>query len=309
MLELSTILGLKILPLYVTILLGYIIVRFFNSRREDMASLLIYIIGPVVIFLASYKVQLNLAVASLPILLFILSSFLALLSLRVSKNIFHDNTKNILAFSAGTGNTGYFGIPLAIMLLSEDLANIYIFTVLASLLYESTVGFFVVAKGHYSIKHSLIKIVKLPSIYALILGLTCNINKVEFSTDLLNYLEYFKGAYAILGMMMIGMGLKGLAHVGIDKLFIGFAFGIKFIIYPVAVLLIIWIDSTFFMFFSSDLYKVMFIFSIVPMAGNTVAVASLLNVHPQKASLAVILSTFVSVFTIPLMVALFLDTF
>ena len=309
MFELTTTLGLKILPLYITILLGYIIVRFFNSKREDMASLLIYFIGPVVIFMASYKVQLNLAVATLPVLLFVLSSSLALISLRVSKNIFHDNTKNILAFSAGTGNTGYFGIPLAIILLSEDLANIYIFTVLASLLYESTVGFFVVAKGHYSIQQSLIKIVKLPSIYALILGLTCNVLKLEFSNDLLNYLEYFKGAYTILGMMMIGMGLKGLAHVGIDKLFMGFAFGIKFIIYPLTILCIIWVDSTFFHFFTSDLYRVMFIFAIVPMAGNTVAVASLLNVHPEKASLAVVVSAFVSIFTIPVMVAMFLDTF
>ncbi len=306
MLELTTTLGLKILPLYITIVLGYIMVRFFQARREGMASLLIYIIGPVVIFMASYKVQLNLAVVSLPILLFILSSTLSLISLRLSRGIFQDNTKNILAFSAGTGNTGYFGIPLAIMLLYENLANIYIFTVLASLLYESTVGFFVAAKGHYNIKQSLIKILKLPSIYALILGLTCNISKVEFSTDLLNYLEYFKGAYAILGMMMIGMGLKGLANVGIDKLFISFAFAIKFLIYPLAVLFIIWVDSQFFMFFSSDLYKVMFIFSIVPMAGNTVAVASLLNVHPEKASLAVILSTIVSIFTIPVMVAWFM---
>ena len=142
MFELTTTLGLKILPLYITIALGYIMVNFFQAKKESMASLLIYIIGPVVIFMASYKVQLNLAIAILPILLFVLSSFLALISLRFTKNIFPDNTKNILAFSAGTGNTGYFGIPLAIILLSEDLANIYIFTVLASLLYESTVGFF-----------------------------------------------------------------------------------------------------------------------------------------------------------------------
>jgi len=309
MLELTTTLGLKIFPLYITILLGYIMVRFFQANREVMASLLIYIIGPVVIFMASYKVQLNLAVVTLPILLFIVSSTLSLVSLRATKNIFHDNTNNILAFSAGTGNTGYFGIPLAIMLLSENLANIYIFTVLASLLYESTVGFFVVAKGHYSIKQSFIKIIKLPSIYALALGLTCNILKVELSDDLINYLDYFKGAYAILGMMMIGMGLKGLANVGIDKLFMSLAFGIKFIIYPLIVLSIIWIDSSFFMFFNADLYKVMFIFSIVPMAGNTVAVASLLNVHPEKASLAVILSAVISIFTIPVMVAIFLDTF
>ncbi len=303
MFELTTALGLKILPLYITIALGYVMVRFFQARRESMASLLIYIIGPVVVFIASYKIQLNLAVVALPILLFVLSSSLALLSLYVSKNIFYDNTKNILAFSAGTGNTGYFGIPLAIIFLNEELTYIYIFAVLASLLYESSIGFFVVARGSYSVKQSLIKIAKLPSIYALMLGLTCNILKIELGDDLLDYLEYFKGAYAILGMMMIGMGLKGLASVGVDKLFIGFAFFAKFIVYPLVILAIIWIDSRFFLFFSPELYGVMFIFAIVPMAGNTVAVATLLNTYPEKASLTVILSTAVSIFTIPIMIA------
>jgi len=309
LIELAATLGLKILPLYITIVLGFIVAKYLKGERESMASLLIYIIGPVVIFLAAYKVKLNLAVIFMPILLYALNSILALSTLKVANNFFKDNTKNILAFSAGTGNTGYFGIPLAIMLLNEDLANIYIFTVLASLLYESTVGFFVVAKGHYSIKQSLLKVVKLPSIYALILGLTCNVFEIQFSTDLLDYLGYFKNAYAILGMMMIGMGLKGLAHVGIDKMFMGFAFTLKFIIYPLAVLIIIWIDSYYFNFFSSDLYKVMFLFAIPPMAGNTVAVASLLNVHPEKAALAVVISTAISIFTIPFMIAIFLNTF
>jgi len=309
MLELATSLGLKIMPLYVTIILGYLLVHIFHTKKEDIASLLIYLIGPVVIFIASYKVELNLAVAILPITLFILSSSISLISLKISNNFFNDNTKNILAFSAGTGNTGYFGIPLAIMLLDDNLANIYIFTVLASLLYESTVGFFVVAKGHYNISQSLIKVLKLPSLYAIILGIAFNINQVKLSDNLLGYLDYFKGTYAILGMMMIGMGLKGLKNVGIDKMFIGFAFGIKFIIYPICTLFIIWIDSSFLHFFSSGLYKVMFIFSIVPMAGNTVAVASLLKVHPEKASFAVVLSTFISILTIPIMVAMFLNTF
>ena len=306
MLELATSLGFKILPLYITIMLGYLLVHIFHTKKEDIASLLIYLIGPVVIFIASYKVELNLSVAFLPLTLFALSSSLALLSLKFAKNFFHDNTKNILAFSAGTGNTGYFGIPLAIMLLNENLANIYIFTVLASLLYESTVGFFVVAKGHYSIKQSLLKVAKLPSLYALFLGLFFNLLHVKLSANLLDYLDYFKGTYAVLGMMMIGMGLKGLKNVGIDKMFISFAFGIKFIIYPLCALFIIWIDSSFFHFFSPELYKVIFIFSIVPMAGNTVAVASLLKVHPEKAALAVVLSAFISVFTIPIMLALFM---
>lgn len=306
MFEMITALGFKIFPLYLTITLGYILVRFFSAKKEAMASLLIYILGPVVTFMASYKVELNLAVVLLPIVLFVLNSFLALGSLKVGKYFFDDNRKNILAFSAGTGNTGYFGIPLAIMLLDENLANIYIFAVLASLLYENTIGFFVVAKGQYTIKQSLAKVSRLPSLYALILGITCNVMQVHLSVDFQNYLDTFKNAYAILGMMMIGMGLKGLKNLGIDTTFISFAFIMKFLIYPLAVLIIIWIDSTFFHIFSKGLYQVMFLFAIPPMAGNTVAVASLLHVHPEKTSLAVVLSTALSLFTIPVMIAFFM---
>jgi len=45
------------------------------------------------------------------------------------------------------------------------------------------------------------------------------------------------------------------------------------------------------------------------MTENTVVVASLLKVHPEKASLAVVLSTFIAIITIPVMIALFLNTF
>jgi len=59
------------------------------------------------------------------------------------------------------------------------------------------------------------------------------------------------------------------------------------------------------MFLNEDLYKVMFLFSIVPLAGNTVTLAVLLNAKPEKASLTVLLSTIVSIVYIPVALALF----
>ena len=50
---------------------------------------------------------------------------------------------------------------------------------------------------------------------------------------------------------------------------------------------------------------VMFLFSIVPLAGNTVTLAVLLNAKPEKASFTVLLSTIVSVVYIPIVLALY----
>ncbi len=227
---------------------------------------------------------------------------IAFVSLFLFKNSWNDSTGNILAFSAGTGNTGYFGIPLAVIFFEPELADVFIFTVLASLLYESTSGFYVTAKGNFTVKESLKKMARLPILYAFILGLILNLLGSQIPEVISSYTGQFKGAYGILGMMMLGMGLIGLnsSEGNFDIKFISITYILKFIFWPLAMLGVIYLDKTFLQFLNDDLYKVLFLFSIVPLAGNTVTLAVLLNAKPEKASLAVFLSTVVSVVTIPL---------
>jgi len=283
--------------------LGFISSRFLNVKKDSIAAILIYIIGPVVFFTASYKVKFSPSMAIIPIIILLVGGILAFGTYFIGTKYFKDNTLNILSFSAGTGNTGYFGIPLAFMLFDEKLANIYVFSVLGSLLYESTIGFFIIAKGNYNARDSLKRVLKLPAVYAMMLGLFFNFMKIPLPADFLNYLEYFKGGYAILGMMMIGMSLHGLNKLLFDKIFISVALIIKFIVFPVFIMCIIFLDKTFFQILDSNLYKVLFLFSIPPMAGNVVAIASLLKSNPEKAAIAVVISTILSIFTVPIMVA------
>lgn len=292
---------IKIFPLYINVALGYLSSRFLNVKRESIATLLIYILGPIVTFSAAISVKIDVAVLSLPILLYLFCSLIAFASLYIWEKSWKDSTGNILAFSAGTGNTGYFGIPLAIIFFPPELADIYIFTVLASLLYESSTGFYVTAKGNFTVKDSLLKVARLPILYAFILGIICNVLGLKIPEEIASYTAQFKGAYGILGMMMLGMGLMGLKSNpdNFDKKFISITYTIKFIFWPLVMLGFIELDKTMFGFLNEDLYKVLFLFSIVPLAGNTVTLAVLLNAKPEKASLAVFLSTVVSVVSIP----------
>ncbi|NQY22264.1 MAG: AEC family transporter [Campylobacteraceae bacterium] len=298
---------IKILPLYINVLLGYLSSKYLNVKRESIASLLIYILGPIVVFSAVLSVKIDLTLALLPIFLYIFCSLIAFLSLYIWGNKWNDPTGNILAFSAGTGNTGYFGIPLAIIFFPPALADIYIFTVLASLLYESTSGFYVTAKGNFTVKQSLEKISKLPILHAFVLGLILNLAGFQIPEVISFYTAQFKGTYGILGMMMLGMGLLGLkgSDDNWDKRFIGITFVIKFIFWPLAMIFFIYLDKTFFNFLNEDLYKVLFLFAIVPLAGNSVTLAVLLNAKPEKTSLAVFLSTIISIVFIPISIYLY----
>lgn len=297
---------LKIFPLYINIILGYISSKFLYVKRESIANILIYILAPIVVFSATLSVKIDLSLIFLPVFLYLFSSLLSFLALFIWGKSWNDSTGNILAFSAGTGNTGYFGIPLAIIFFSENLADIYIFTVLASLLYESTTGFYVTAKGNFTVKQSILKMLKLPILYAFILGLICNLLGFEIPEAISAYTAQFKGAYGILGMMMLGMGLIGLQRANdFDMKFISITFILKFLLWPLSMLIVIYLDKSYFMFLNKDLYDVLFLFSIVPLAGNTVTLAVLLNAQPQKASFTVILSTLVSALFIPFAIALY----
>ncbi|WP_417331808.1 AEC family transporter [Halarcobacter sp.] len=296
----------KIAPLYLNIGIGYILARYFRIKREQIAFLLVYILGPIVIFFAVLSIEINMQLVFLPLFIFIFGSVIAFYILKKYKNEWKDASVNTLAFTCGTGNTGYFGIPLAMILLEPSVANIFIFGTLASLLYENTTGFYVTAKGSFTARQSIIKVLKLPLLYAFIAGLSFNLVGFRTPEVIVPYFENLKWAYGILGMMMLGMGMKGFnLHEDFDKKYIRISYFFKFIFWPAVVLAIIFVDKTFINFLNEEIYKVMFLFSIVPLAGNTVTLAVLLKAKPEKASFTVLLSTIVSVIYIPVMLAIY----
>ncbi|MFV0481141.1 MAG: AEC family transporter [Campylobacteraceae bacterium] len=299
-------LGLKIFPLYIIIFLGFIASKNLETKRENIAPLIVYILAPAVVFNATYQVKINTGLLILPWILFFMAILICLFVYIATKKLWSDNTRNIVAFSAGTGNTGYFGIPLSFILLSPEAANIYIFALLVSFLYEYTVGFYIISKGSYTLKQSLIKIAKLPVLYAMIAGFTCNLLNVQFSVSVLETLNSFKGAYAVLGMMMIGMGLSTIKIKEIDTKFLSVTLVAKFVLWPILALMIIFIDRNILMLFNESVYQVLIVASIVPMAANTVTLATLFRTKPEQAAIAVLISTIVAFFAIPIMATLFL---
>lgn len=301
-----TLLG-KILPLYFSILLGFFSTLFLHCNKDTIAKILLFILAPIITFNATLSVELNSSVLFLPIFFFILSTVLAFSSLIFLKRFYSDNTANLLSFSTATGNTGNIGIPLAILFLDSHLVDIFIFTVLASILYQNSVGYYITAKGNFTAKQSFKKVMKLPVLYAFILGISLNLLGFKMPEMFIDYTTYLKGAYAIFGMMLLGMGMEKINLKDyFDLKFISYAMLMKFILLPSIILLFIYLDTSYIHFLNKDFYMIMFLFSIVPLSANTVTVATLLNVKPQIMSLTVLLSTLISLFYIPLVLYLYM---
>jgi predicted permease len=289
----------KIYPLYLVILLGFFAGKYFHVNRESVANLLIYLITPSVMFFSVTSMELNPEVLGLPLIFCVLASVLALIWYKFTGFIYSGSEKNILAFAAGTGNTGYFGLPLLLALFSEDLVGIAMVSVLGFVIFENSLGYYLVAKGHYSSKQALQKLLGLPAIYSFILALLLNTMHFQFGPEILTVAAYFKGAYVVLGMMLIGLGISQMTKFEFDFQFCLLAFIMRFAIWPLLVLSIIKLDQAWWGIFNSDVYKVMIVMSVVPLASNGVAYAVQLRTHPEKIALTILLSTIFALLFIP----------
>lgn len=296
----------KIIPLYFSVVLGFISTRFLGCNKESIAKILFYILSPLIAFNATMSVKLDSSVIFLPMFFFFASSIAAIIFLIVFKRVWKDNTSNLLAFASSTGNTGHIGIPIAIILFDQHLVDVFIFAVLGTMLYQNSVGYYITAKGSFTAKQSLKKVIQLPVIYAFILGITFNLLGIQMPEMFLTYIVYLKGCYAILGMMFLGMGMEKLKSAkAFDLKFISYALSIKFLLWPALVLVFVYFDKNFIHLLDEGFYKVMFLYSIVPLAGNTVTIATLLNLKPEMMSLTVFISILLSLFYIPLALFLF----
>lgn len=149
---------------------------------------------------------------------------------------------------------------------------------------------------------------RLPTLYAFFLGLAVNVLGISFGQIYTDIIISFRGAYTILGMMLIGLGLASFGKYSFDYVFLSLTFLAKFIIWPAVILLIIFLDTLFLHLYTPEIHRVMVLMSIVPLAANTVAYATELKAQPEKASLAVFLSTIFALFYIPFIVLLFLQS-
>lgn len=299
--------AIKLLPLYLNIFLGFLAGKKLQVKQEAISNLLFFLIAPLIIFNGVMNTKLNQSIISLPLLTFFISSALCLIFYRLSLKIWSDPTKNLMAFSAGSGATGYFGLPIAMLIFDEQVQGIYIMALLGVTLYDNSVGYYINAKGVESTRVCLKKVLTLPTLYAFLIGLAFNYLEVPMPEIYTDFIEPIRGVYIVLGMMVIGIGLAGMTQFKVDFKFIGMTFLAKFLVWPLLVLFLIELDRSFIGAYDPFSHQVLILISIVPIAVNTVVMSSLTKCQPERTAATVMLSALFALFYVPFMTTLFLN--
>lgn len=298
-------LAFKILPLYLLILFGFIAGKYIRVDRKSIAGVLFYIIIPYVFFEYGMRTEIHLQHLMLPVIFFVISTILSFSYLFIAKQIWKNDARpNVIAFSAGTGNTGYFGLPVALMLFDDQTIGIYMLMNIGLSFYDYSVGAFVMARGKYSSKDALVQVSRLPMLYAFLAGLLLNELGYKFPDEFRTFGADMKGAYVVLGMMVIGLGLSTVRSFDLNTKFISVLLSAKFIAAPIMILLLIYSDQYYFHLFSEQTHLAMLLLAFVPPAANTVVFASIHECHPEETATAILIGTIIGMFYMPAMLSI-----
>ena len=300
--ELFLAIFLKIIPLYIFAILGFVAGKYLNIDAKGIGRLIIYIIAPFVIFEAITHSNLSLSTFILPIITFLLCSIVAFLFYKYGEHIYGDTRANVLAIVSAEGNTGYFGIPIALLLFNQNIFGIYILGTLGVTIFENTVVYYLTARGRYTVQESLGRLKKLPALYAFAFAVIFLYFEINLPRLMDNFVISMQGAYVVLGMMLIGFGISKINKFSFDYKFIALSFVGKFIILPLLMLVLVLLDYYLFQIYSIEVYRAFILLSIVPIAANTVIFATVLNVHPDKVSSAVLFSTIFGLIYVPIII-------
>jgi malate permease and related proteins len=311
----------QILPLYFVIGLGYIAGKYLEVQRESIAPLLLYIVVPVVTFKGIIESQINLQTLSYPLYFLGLGVMMSLSFFFIARKVGYSKEKaGMLSLCTSLVNVGYYGLPLVLLVLGKQALGISVLLILGLAIHECSVAYLVAASGKYSFKDSLKKTFTLPILYSSLLALAVNyFHNHHFHNTLkqiplwiqedaifpiLNSIEImmdkFTGAYSLLGMIMIGLGIAKLKRLDLDLGFMSLAYLAKFLIIPALALGFIYMNNNCWKFYDKLATQVIFLMSIVPIGANTITIATQLKLDVDKVAITTVISTLIALVYIPL---------
>ncbi len=296
----------KVLSSLLSVAIGYLSGRFSNVDKESIASLLFYFIAPIVFFAIPTSTHLAFSSLGITAVTFTICTFLGIFSYWLYGKIWQDSHRNILALSAGTGNSGYLVLPIATIIFNDSTLSVYALGLIGISIYEASIGCYFCARNVDSFKKSMLKVIRLPLLNSFFLGCGLSLMGFQLPNFFDDFITSMKGAYSILGMVMIGLALSKITKFELDLKYTAAAFASKFVFYPIAFNIFILFDRFILGWYNNEYYNALQLLSIAPLATNTIVLAALYKIYPEKVATAVLLSLIFVLIYMPVMSWIFL---
>jgi len=291
------------IPLATLIVAGFILGRFLTIDLKTVGCLAIYCFTPIVGFGGAAQLDITPSILLLPLITFMLASCVGLTLFGFGHKFLSDKSLSyLLPVATGSGNTGYFGLPVAIALFGSEVTGIYLLGNLGVVIFESTIGYYFINRGTLTTKEAALRVIKLPLLYALAAGLCVAFIGFELPAPILKLWELSKGAYVCVGMMIVGIALGQQRKFSLSLPLLGLGIVGKFMMWPVLAFTFVYCDAHFLEYLTPVMHHCILLISVAPMAANLAAYAAQNNMKVDQAAGLILITTLIAVIGLPFII-------
>ena len=302
MLELLTIFKDIILPIFIVMLIGFILQKKFTMDISTLSKLNIYFVVPAFIFVKLYSTQFSASLFGHVLLFFILLVLILYVFSALFAKILGLNRGKKTAFSNSTifFNSGNYGVPVNELVFKGDPFAMSIQVIVLTLqnILTFSYGIFALQSVNTSKWKAMIGYFKMPVLYAMMAGLLCNALNISIPSFILVPANMI--ADAMIGLALLTLGAQ-VARIQFKAALsaVYSSLTIRLIISPIIALLIIWLFRV-----DGITAQALLIASAMPTSVNSAVIAEEYKNYPEFAAQVVLLSTIISAFTVSLVIYL-----
>jgi len=282
---------LSIGSIYLFIIIGYIYKFSFKDgvSEKSFVLLTVYFLTPMLTFWGLTKKSFDTEFLFVPILYFIITVLSIFVSYFLAKIFFDEpKEKSIITVASAIGNTGNLGIPLGVALFGEESLIYTSIINVANIFIVYSFGAYFYSRGSFSIKESIINLLKLPVIWVAIVAIIFNLNQIVIPIEIDRALEM--GAYTsmVIQLVIFGIYLYNLSFKTFSKKLLFSTLLIKFFLIPLIGLMIL--NS---LNLSQIVVTIIMLELIVPLAITNINLASLYDCKPNEVTSLVFVTTII----------------
>lgn len=289
-----------ILPILILMAVGVGIQKKFNFQLRPIANLITYCFMPAAVFLNMYQVDLNYdLLRQLFIYLFIFSISLIVLSTIIEKLFkFKGSERTALKNSISLMNSGNYGLPVAQLVFSASPlgVSVQILMLVFQNLLTYTYGLYNLVSASKSLYGIFLSLIRLPIIYALLLGIIFQVFQIPLPQFVLIPLEQLAAGFASLALILLGAQLANIRFTSFHPV-IGWSLFGRLLASPaiaLAIILLLGIDGV--------IAQSLLIASAFPTSRNTSTLALEYDVAPDLHAQIVLFSTLLSGITVTVVI-------
>ena len=199
------------LPIVILIVVGFVFQKIFKTNSRGFTRMLLYFLGPVMLFVKMYQVQIDGGFLSAVVLyILILNAIMILLGIFLAKILRKSQSKQkAIVNSLVLSNSGNYGIPLIELSFGGNpiAMTSQLFIVIGQNIFSNTVGVFNASHGNGSRRQALKNILKMPSLYTVLLIVIVNVTRFTVPEPVMIPLEYIADGFIAMALITLGIQL------------------------------------------------------------------------------------------------------